>query len=414
MNIEDDTYGWVYAFEVSASIPFEQVPEGAWTAFGYSGGADGTEFPAFVTHGESDLPRPSPVLKKSDLVVLDPSKEHNYTAADDIPISRHRVGQILTIGEGEKPVKIRGMLDGRVAYFGTTEVRRIMILLEKHLLACKNYNETLQAFCRGWFGDNKSTKADFIGLNPVTFCSKFDNYCLKRCTEKIDGLRGAFNWPRHNQQPKPPDGCNVLTLKRPEKDDTNMLKVWNPTFREIGVKSGMHWQKGFMIKYGQDEGVDWGALTKGWANMMASDVFRHDSALFAAALSPGTDKQSELSTLPFFFMPDWCSRITGSDTAEIRTFMEFTGRWFGYCIYMFCRLDANIAPYLFRILLEPDPELDIAEVGDAGILECAEKIQLNLDDKYFPGPKWASAAQAIDDLETMDPHKASAMKEVLY
>lgn len=65
------------------------------------------------------------------------------------------------------------------------------------------------------------------------------------------------------------------------------------------------------MKYAQDEGVDWGALTKGWANYMAEDVFRLDACLFCASLQPGPYSAWEKGKL--FQLPDWAGYIMGSD-----------------------------------------------------------------------------------------------------
>jgi hypothetical protein len=94
----------------------------------------------------------------------------------------------------------------------------------------------------------KKTQSDFHNVNPLTFTSDFDKFCLDECVKRIDVQRAEFNWPRHNQQPKPPEGTSVLTLKRPEDDDTHALKVWNSTFANIGTRAGLFWQKGFIIK----------------------------------------------------------------------------------------------------------------------------------------------------------------------
>jgi len=153
-----------------------------------------------------------------------------------------------------------------------------------------------------------------------------------------------------------------------------------------------------------------GALTKGWANMMASDVFRPDSALFCPQLNPGQEK--DISVSQFFFMPDWAARQLGSTNDEIRLFHEFCGRWFGYCIVTFCRLDVNLCDYLYKVLLSADAQHSIDDVEEQ-VLSSPETIQRTLDDEYLPGSAWSNVREAIHDLGMCDPAKAKAMLEVL-
>lgn len=75
------------------------------------------------------------------------------------------------------------------------------------------------------------------------------------------------------------------------------------SFAQLGTKSGEYWQRGFTIRFPQDAGIDWGALTKTWANMLAEDMLRPDSGLFMPALTPGGS--DDVAITNGYLMPDW-------------------------------------------------------------------------------------------------------------
>ena len=58
--------------------------------------------------------------------------------------------------------------------------------------------------------------------------------------------------------------------------NTGPLKVFFPTFAQLGTKTGEFWRRGFIIKFAQDRGLDWGALTRQWAIHLGDDLFRAD------------------------------------------------------------------------------------------------------------------------------------------
>lgn len=71
------------------------------------------------------------------------------------------------------------------------------------------------------------------------------------------------------------------------------LRLFLQSFSLLGTKSGLWWRRGFKIKYMQDEGVDWGALTKGWADYLVNDIMNVEAGLFNPQLdAPGENTNS--------------------------------------------------------------------------------------------------------------------------
>ena len=162
MNDRNDTSGWLYYFE----IDFGQPPEGEWTACvstvaaGASGASGASSSNAskygplnrvrfdqrlfefwqrengnsrrlnanggicFLSRGNFTVAgSKKKVLHVGDLVVLDPKRGggaagyyNNYSNRDNMPISRHRVGEIVEIKRGEDRGGRKGFFGGRVFF----------------------------------------------------------------------------------------------------------------------------------------------------------------------------------------------------------------------------------------------------------------------------------------------------------
>ena len=126
MNDRDDSSGWLYYFE----IDFAEPPEGEWTAVVVNAASVSSAAPlnnrvsfghrlfefwqreggnsrrlnanasiCFLTRGNFAIPASKKkVLHQGDLVVLD---SRTKRGGGDLPISRHRVGEVLEIRRGE-------------------------------------------------------------------------------------------------------------------------------------------------------------------------------------------------------------------------------------------------------------------------------------------------------------------------
>ena len=72
----------------------------------------------WLSRGNFEFPRPRGMFRKGELVVLDPAKNHSYTASANCPISKHRVGEVAQILDGTKPIQVRSLRTGLASFFG--------------------------------------------------------------------------------------------------------------------------------------------------------------------------------------------------------------------------------------------------------------------------------------------------------
>ena len=178
--------------------------------------------------------------------------------------------------------------------------------------------------------------------------SDFERALLADAQQRLDKLRGRFQWPRSVERPRPPEGVPEIVLERPDVEDSPALKMFLKAFALLGTKSGEFWQRGFTVKFTQDRGVDWGALTKAFANLLAADVFRADSGLFRALRS------FEDTASTSFVLSDFESSILGHNPAAARIVYSFVGRFVGYCFYMRARPLLPLSKWLYKCLLSDD------------------------------------------------------------
>ncbi|CAD7975525.1 unnamed protein product [Amoebophrya sp. A25] len=135
---------------------------------------------------------------------------------------------------------------------------------------------------------SSSTKTpDSDSSSSSSRLTPFELFALEETCREIDRLRAKFAWPKSSEKPKPPPGVPEILLRRPDSEERGRaLNLFLKVFQQLGTKGAEFFQRGFTIKFSQDRGVDWGALTKAFANLMVEDVFRVDAALFLAVV-PG-------------------------------------------------------------------------------------------------------------------------------
>lgn len=214
------------------------------------------------------------------------------------------------------------------------------------------------------------------------------------------------------------------------------LRLLLESFSLLGTKSGLFWRRGFKIRYLQDEGVDWGALTKGWADYLATEMLHLETGLFNPQLgTPGedmlfrrkssSDRQGKtqksgntigddqtaparqgVNQKPLFLMPDWASHLMGRDAGEMRVFFEFAGKFFAYCLYMFVRLDMDLVRYLYRVLLLPPPRENLFNLPQASVHKLFSSADSGVVGDSIPSvaPEGGQGMGTQRDDATIDAH----------
>ncbi|CAD7949935.1 unnamed protein product [Amoebophrya sp. A120] len=214
--------------------------------------------------------------------------------------------------------------------------------------------------------------------------SAFDRAALDEACSEIDRLRGKFSWPKASEKPRPPNGVPEILLKRPDSEigptggvstsssssttspvqllsssnramfssasssssTVGAFKIFLQVFSQLGCKTGEYWLRGFTIRFTQDSGVDWGALTKAFAKFLVEDLFRIDAGLFFTA-----SVESGCSNCP---TADWVSeKVFNRDPSFVRILYSFIGRFLGYCLYMRCLVHAHLSRWVYKCLLSP-------------------------------------------------------------
>lgn len=163
---------------------------------------------------------------------------------------------------------VRNMTTGKSWWYDANNVRRLEGLEHADVshLRLAGDKESFFAWMLALFAQflNSAEEYERMEVEARSQVSAFEKRCIQEATDEIDKLRGKFNWPKMSQRPRPPDGVPELTIHRPASDESKALKTYNRSFAQLGTKSGAFWQRGFTIKFAQDAGIDWGALTKQW------------------------------------------------------------------------------------------------------------------------------------------------------
>lgn len=111
---------------------------------------------------------------------------------------------------------------------------------------------------------------------------------------------------------------------------------------------------------------------------------------------------------------------------------EFVGKFFAYCVYMFCRLDLNLTQYLYKVMLSDYSDEERQGGGDflehwlvqqpgqhwqknadgVPVLNKQHFAELNylVPEEWLPGPVWADVDEALLDLALVDPDKAQGLR----
>eukprot|EP00397_Hematodinium_sp_SG-2012_P002519 GEMP01002526.1.p1 GENE.GEMP01002526.1~~GEMP01002526.1.p1 ORF type:complete len:1175 (+),score=189.51 GEMP01002526.1:145-3669(+) len=414
MNVIDNAGGWFYSVHLSTG---PEPPTGQWTVYGYTGGkanpppkvekstADsgeagndmGEALRASVFAREMDG---LPTFSVTDKVELASGYEHIEDASGGI-LDKGDLGVVTRVETCKKPYLVQNLTRqggnswwySSAALMKPTEETLKKYEKEKKLMTAsgrkRKVPETFIDWTRAQFL-NSSDEGDpdtAMELTERKEVNEFEKQCIKQCEYEIDRLRKANGWPSIHEKPKPPQGVPTLNIHRPDADEAEGrgLKIFLNTFSQIGTKDGDFWQRGYTIKFEQDSGVDWGAVTKVWCNLMTADIFRVDTGLFVPGTVPGAEVR-DLSTRGYL-MPDWASEKVGRSSAFCRVQYEFVGRFLAYCLYQHCRVEAHLSGYIYRCFLEPGQD--------------------------FTGPKWKTGRQALADLRTVDHVKAKAMTDVL-
>ncbi|CAD7949003.1 unnamed protein product [Amoebophrya sp. A120] len=320
------------------------------------------------------------------------------------------------------------------------------------------------------------------GINQFAFVdgeeevTHFERVCVQEAIDEIDKIRKRFGWPLLKDRPKPAEGCPELVFSRPETGDfDSTMSLLLDTFARIGTRSGEFWTRGFTIKFRQDRGIDWGAVTKSWANLLCAQIFHPDSGLLTSGLSPSVENSTEDLKCSGFFLPDWAALRLGREPGMTKVWYEFLGRFLAYCLYMNCRVEAVLGGYVYSCLL-CDMEVDESCTSnaahanalnpsagnkkgvpqqqqqlrpDAIIRPVKEPTAFNVAQKnrrssapsrripttnFFSaptryemvlpagsgsnkqqlfGPVWKSVYDCVDDLRTLDPVKAKGLMDLL-
>jgi len=415
MNVIDNVGGWFYSVHLSTG---PEPPTGQWTVYGYTGGkanpppkversvADtgeaGNEMASRMRLSEYDREigqTQESKFKEDDLVELvDEFKDIEDAAAG--VLEAQEMGKIVKFEPSKKPYLIQNLSrqGGSCWWYPAHALRRPTAQALKKFDQTKKLTtasgrrrkepETFILWVRNQFMNSAEDNTDtFMELSERKEVCEFEKQCIKQCEFEIDKVRKANGWPSIHEKPKPPQGVPTLSLRRPDAEDVEArgLKVFLQTFSQIGTKDGDFWQRGFTIKFEQDSGVDWGAVTKVWCNFVTADTFRSETGLFCPGTVPGVEVR-DLSTRGYL-MPDWASKMIGRTSAFCRVQYEFCGRFLAYCLYQHCRVEAHLSGFIYRCFLEPG--------------------------RYFVGPSWKSAKLALRDLRTVDHVKAKSLEDLL-
>ncbi|CAD7957501.1 unnamed protein product [Amoebophrya sp. A25] len=295
--------------------------------------------------------------------------------------------------------------------------------------------------------------------------SQFEKSCVSEAMNEIDQLRRRFGWPKLSGRPRPAEGCPELVFTRPDPDAAWRARLFEDTFARIGSRSGEFWQRGFMIKFRQDVGIDWGAVTKSWANLLCGEMFHPEAGLMVSGLSPDDLSSGENLKSSGFFLPDWASRRLGRGDGLSRSLYEFMGRFLAYCLYMNCRIEAQLGSYVYACLLADGSgdtksgdsksrprrahpyalvrERTVLAGGEAAparhgkssastsssskqpqhgekkivpyaaVLQNERELLNTLADDQLPGPRWNSVYDCLDDLRSLDAVKAKGLADLL-
>jgi len=339
-------------------------------------------------------------FKVEDKVELDPGYEEIEDSNEGV-LGRDELGEVIQVETSRKPYLVRNLTrqGGQSWWYPaaalTQPTEKALKLYErqKKLTTASGRRrkepETFTLWIRQQFL-NASDDGDpdsVLELPERKEVNEFEKQCIKTCEFEIDKLRKSNGWPSIHEKPKPPQGVPTLIIHRPDADESqgSGLKIFLSTFSQIGTKDGDFWQRGFTIKFEQDVGVDWGAVTKVWCNLMSADIFRTETGLFVPGTVPGAEVR-DLSTRGYL-MPDWASRKLGRSSAFCRVQYEYVGRFLAYCLYQHCRVEAHLSGFIYRCFLDPGPD--------------------------YLGPKWKSARQAVEDLRTADHVKAKGLCDLL-
>lgn len=414
MNVIDNVGGWFYSVHLSTG---PEPPTGQWTVYGYTGGkahpppkversvansGEAGNEPGMKMRNsvfERDL-GDIPVYKIDDQVELADGYLDISDAQSGI-LEAGELGQIVKFEPSKKPYLVQNLSrhGGSSWWYSANALQPAS---EKTL---ENYEkskklttasgrrikdpETFVSWVKHQFlNDSDEGNADqFMELAERKEVCEFEKQCIKQCEYEIDRLRKSNGWPSIHEKPKPPQGVPTLSLRRPDADESGgtTLKIFLQTFSQIGTKDGDFWQRGFTIKFEQDLGVDWGAVTKVWCNMFTAEMFRTETGLFCLGTVPGV-QISDLSTRGYI-MPDWASNMLDRSSAFCRVQYEFCGRFLAYCLYQHCRVQANISQFIYSLFLNPG--------------------------KNFLGEPWKSANHAVNDLRTVDHVKAKGIRDLL-
>eukprot|EP00392_Amoebophrya_sp_AT5.2_P008004 g8023.t1 len=375
MNYYDDCGSWYFAVRDSRNehIP----PEGRrWTNYGYTGGKAKPCPVVFHGGGAFELPASLDVGRVEDVSKL-------LRQARDLEASMHYT---LTRTELERTRNRNSRVSSNSSpsedeWGGDTD-------LNLHAPTSRSSSSSSRIDAAG-----SLRSADGDEITP------FECACLQNACDEIDKLRLKFSWPKASEKPKPPPG--------------------------LACKGGEFWQRGFTVRFVQDKGVDWGALTKAFATFLVEDVFRTDAALFLTLCG------AEENNTP---TPDFALEMLGRCPSFARIVYSFLGRFLGYCLYMRCRVPARLSGWVYKCLLTPRiwdvfaRFSAVSSTSDSQLHEAAgvttsgsdfsrgdsvHDRMMEFPDDCFLGGEWGSAEAALKDLSSVDSVKARSLLQLL-
>lgn len=414
MNVIDNAGGWFYSVHLSTG---PEPPTGQWTVYGYTGGK--AQPPPKVERSSANSGEPGNDMGEAvresvfngqiddlhrfsvnDKVELGPGYEEIDDAGNGV-LGKEELGEIMRVEPSKKPYLVHNLTrqGGQSWWYPAAALARPSEKALKKYEKQKKLTtasgrrrkepETFTLWVRQQFlnASDEGDPDDAMELTERKEVNEFEKQCIKTCEYEIDKIRKGNGWPSIHEKPKPPQGVPTLNIRRPDADESEGggLKIFLSTFAQIGTKDGDFWQRGYTIKFEQDSGVDWGAVTKVWCNLMTADIFRPETGLFVLGTVPGAEVR-DLSTRGYL-MPDWAAQKLGRSAAFCRVQYEFVGRFLAYCLYQHCRVEAHLSGFIYRCFLEPGPD--------------------------FRGPRWKTARQAVDDLRTVDHIKAKGLTDLL-